>query len=259
MEGSVPGMPRLDVLLARNLGLSRRRVKALLRAKRVTDDLGKRMDDAGLALTPTELPIEVAVDGQPLTLRHRFSLCLNKPLGVITAQRDARHRTAFECLTDAPLASELRGVGRLDKDTSGLLLWTTDGTLLHKLTHPRYGVPRTYHAGLRRPFSAPQPDLTLDDGHQPVIESLVSLPESAMHPALRRSEAACEFAAITIRTGRFHEVRRIFAALGSEVLDLCRVEYGGLSLPATLPLGAWEPVDLHAHFSGLSPRAAPAS
>ena len=246
-------MPRLDVLLARNLDLSRRRVKALLRSGRVADATGKRLDDGAKALTPTQLPIDVRVDDQPHTLHHRFSVLLNKPLGVVTAQADARHEVAYDCVRDAPLARELRGVGRLDKDTSGLLLWTTDGTLLHKLTHPRYGVPRTYHAGLRRPFADPTPDLALDDGHRPRIEALEALAPEQLHPALRRSPEAEVFATITIRTGRFHEVRRIFAALGSEVLDLCRVAYGGLVLPPDLDAGTWQPIDLHAHFSGLSP------
>ena len=247
-------MPRLDVLLSRNLGVSRRRIKAMLRSGRVASTEGRRLDDGALALTPTQLPITVHVDGQPQVLHGRFSLVLHKPLGVITAQQDARHPTAFACLRGAPLHAELRGVGRLDKDTSGLLLWTTDGTLLHKLTHPRYGVPRTYHAGLAAPFAAPGPDLALEDGHVPVIEELTERDAEAMHPALRRSTAAIRFASITIRTGRFHEVRRIFAALGAEVIDLCRVQFGGIELPHDLGSGAWRAIDLHAHFSGLSPR-----
>ncbi|MEM6995519.1 MAG: pseudouridine synthase [Myxococcota bacterium] len=251
-------MPRLDVLLARNSGHSRKQVKRLLRAGRVCDGAGERLDDGGLNLPPSGLPTVVHVDDEPVTLHHRVSVLLNKPLGVVTAQRDARHETAYACLEGAPLFPELRGVGRLDKDTSGLLLWTTDGTLLHKLTHPRYAVPRTYHAGLLRPFVAAGDDLVLDDGHRPVIEALERLPESAMHPALRRSPTATEFAAITIRTGRFHEVRRIFAALGSEVVDLCRVEFGGVCLPEALPAGRWTEVDLHARFHGLSPRVPPA-
>ncbi|MBL4687013.1 MAG: rRNA pseudouridine synthase [Nannocystaceae bacterium] len=251
-------MPRLDVLLARNTGLSRKQVKRLLRAGRLRDAAGQRLDDAALALPPTALPRDVLLDDAPVKLHHRFSLALNKPLGVVTAQRDARHETAYACLHDAPLYRELRGVGRLDKDTSGLLLWTTDGTLLHKLTHPRYGLPRTYHAGLARPFIAPPPDFELDDGHRPVLTTLTRESADAMHPALRRSPNATHFASITIRTGRFHEVRRIFAALQSEVVDLCRVAYGGITLPTDQAAGEWRALDLHAQFRGLSPRVAPA-
>lgn len=247
-------MPRLDALITRNTGLSRRVVKRLLRAGRVLDDAGARLDDGALNLAPSVLPVDVTIDHQRHTLHHRASVVLNKPLGVVTAQRDARHPTAYACLHDAPLFRDLRGVGRLDKDTSGLLLWTTDGTLLHKLTHPRYGVPRTYHAGLAGSFATPPDDLQLDDGHRPTIEALSSASVDAMHPALRRSPNATHHATITIRSGRFHEVRRIFAALGSEVLDLCRVSYGPIALPPTLPAGEWEAIDLHTIFSGLSPR-----
>ncbi|MEX1365461.1 MAG: pseudouridine synthase, partial [Nannocystaceae bacterium] len=148
-------------------------------------------------------------------------------------------------------------VGRLDLDTSGLLLWTTDGTLLHRLTHPRYAVPREYHVGLARPFEDPSQSLRLDDGHVPSIVAWSREPADAMHPALRRSEGAREHASITLSSGRFHEVRRIFAALGSEVVDLCRVRYGPVVLPAELPASGYEPVDLHAVFHGLSPATPP--
>ena len=188
-------------------------------------------------------------------LRVRFDLLLHKPVGCVTAHEDARHGTAYELLREAPMFAELRAVGRLDLDTSGLLLWTTDGTAVHKLTHPRYAVPRTYHAGLAGPWQEPTEGLVLDDGHAPRITALVAIAEGDAHPGLRRSPGATHHASITITTGRFHEVRRIFAALGTEVLDLCRVAYGPVTLPADLPAGAWQPLDLAEPFRGLSPVA----
>ncbi len=122
------------MLIARNAGLSRKQVKALLRAGRVHDAAGERLDDAALPLTPTQLPVEIRIDSEPLTLHHRFSLLLNKPLGVITAQRDARHPTAYACLSESPLFAELRGVGRLDKDTSGLLVVAKSDRAHHGLS-----------------------------------------------------------------------------------------------------------------------------
>lgn len=246
-------MPRLDALIARNLGLSRRQVTRLLRAGRIHDPAGERLDDGRVPCPPGEGPRHVVVDGQPHTLHHRVSLCLHKPVGVVTAHEDARHPTAYALLRGAPLFGELRAVGRLDLDTSGLLLWTTDGTLLHRLTHPRYGVPREYHVGLAGEFRDPTPELRLDDGHQPRIAALQRLHESDMHPGLRRSDRARVHATITLTTGRFHEVRRIFVALGTEVIDLCRVRFGVVALPPSLPPGTHEPIDLHAAFHGLSP------
>ncbi len=247
-------MPRLDVLIAKNGGLSRRQVTRLFRAKRIADERGVVLDDPRVAVQPGELPRTVLVDGDPIVLRVRFEALLHKPVGVVTALRDDRHATAYDLLADAPLHAELRPVGRLDKDTSGLLLWTTDGTLLHKLTHPRYAVPRTYHVALAGPFAAPTPGLVLDDGHRPDILELAEREAEAMHPGLVRTASARVFATVTITTGRFHEVRRLFAALGSEVVGLCRVRFGEVVLPDALPAGAWEEIDLKTVFRGLAPR-----
>lgn len=246
-------VPRLDALIARNLGLSRRQVTRLLRAGRVHDAAGQRLDNGREPCRPSDGPRSVVIDDEAHTLRHRMSVLLHKPVGVVTAHRDPRHPTAYELLREAPLHRELRAVGRLDLDTSGLLLWTTDGALLHRLTHPRYAVPREYHVGLAGPFEDPHDGLRLDDGHVPTIAAWSRASVDQMHPALRRSAEAREHATITLTSGRFHEVRRIFAALGSEVVDLCRVAYGSILLPPALPAAAYEEVDLHAVFRDLHP------
>ena len=107
-------------------------------------------------------------------------------MGYITALRDDRHPVAYSLLESAPLFPHLRPVGRLDLETSGLLLWTTDGTLLQRLTHPKRAVPRTYHAALARPFRAPPADLVLEDGHRPNLVDLALIEPEATHPALAR-------------------------------------------------------------------------
>jgi 16S rRNA pseudouridine516 synthase len=162
----------------------------------------------------------------------------------VTALRDARHPTAYALLAGAPLFAELRPVGRLDVETSGLLLWTTDGTWLQRLTHPKRAVPRTYQAALARPFRAPPAGapLVLEDGHRPSIRDLAPLDRAAAHPALAVPAAAAALATITVEGGAYHEVRRIFAALGNHVLDLCRVGFGRLSLPVDLPPGAYRAI-----------------
>ncbi len=249
-------VPRLDALVARAVGCGRKGAKRLCRAKRIVGEDGTVLDDPGFSIVPSQLPLTVRVDGEPVVLRVRFDLLLHKPVGCVTAHEDARHATAYGLLEGAPMFAELRAVGRLDLDTSGLLLWTTDGTAVHKLTHPRYAVPRTYHAGLAGPWRDPPTEgFVLDDGHAPRITDLSALTESQTHPGLRRSETATHHASITITTGRFHEVRRIFAALGTEVVDLCRVAYGPVTLPVDLPAAAWRPLDLAEPFRGLSPVA----
>ena len=212
-------------------------------------------------MVPTSLPRTVQVDGLPVVLRTRYHVMQHKPRGVVTALRDRRHPTAYALLGErVPMLRDLRAVGRLDLDTSGLLLWTTEGALLHRLTHPRYAVPRVYQAALAGPWTSPPPELVLDDGHRPLIHQLAPLPADERHPALHVPDAATDLATITLSSGKFHEVRRIFAALGSRVVGLCRVSFGSLELPRDLDPGAHRFVDLHARFSGLHPRpSAPAS
>lgn len=241
-------MPRLDVLLAHNLAISRAAVDRVLRAGRVRDATGGVLLDGRAQIAERQLPCDLWVDEQPVTLRVRMDLLQHKPLGCVTALRDDRHPTAFDLLGDAPLRAELRAVGRLDLDSTGLLLWTTDGALLHRLTHPRRAVERTYHVALGGPWSPVPEGLVLSDGHAPSITELAPREPGQMHPALVVPSNARAFATITVCSGRFHEVRRIFAELDTLVLGLCRVRYGSVVLPDDLAAGAWAPVDLPAAF-----------
>lgn len=229
-------MVPLFELLARNLGCGKTQARALVSDGRVRAPDGTAYDDPRERLPPE---IVVLVDGEATPLFAESHVLLHKPAGVVTALKDALHPTAYSLVRDAPLSAELRPVGRLDLDTTGLLLFTTEGALVQRLTHPKRAVPRTYEAALARPFSEPPTDLELDDGHRPVIQSLGAIAAGDLHPALLRpAEARC-FARITIVGGAYHEVRRIFAALGSHVLALCRTRFGALELPHDLPAGAY--------------------
>jgi 16S rRNA pseudouridine516 synthase len=228
---------RLDHLLARALPCSRAEARRLIAAGEVHDASGALTDGR----REVAAPLSVTVAGEPRTLHEHYHLLLNKPPGVLTALEDARHPVAYSLLREAPLFHDLRPVGRLDLDTTGLLLWTTDGPLLHRLTHPKRAVPRTYQAALARPF-AMRGELVLDDGHRPTIQHLAPIGETDLHPSLQHAPDAV-YATITIVGGAYHEVRRIFAALGSHVLGLCRVGFGRLRLPEDLPPGAWREID----------------
>jgi len=246
-------MARLDELLARNLGISKSAVARLLDEGRVSraggEALRDRRADIAAAGTGAEAPV-VLVDGDRVPLFESALILQHKPAGVITALRDARHPTAFALLEGAPLASLLRPVGRLDLDTTGLLLWTTEGALIQRLTHPKRRVPRTYQAALASPFAAPPATgLTLDDGHRPEVEDLAEISRGSAHPALAIPDATAALATITIIGGAYHEVRRIFAALGSHVLGLCRVRYGPFELPRDLPAGGWRALSVPAPSS----------
>src|SRR5262249_39165571 len=120
-------MPRLDELLARNLGCSKTAAARAIQTGRVHDDAGAPLPDRRLDIAVDRLPRGVLSDEQRRALHDRGDVMLNKPLGVVTALRDERHPTAYALLRGTPLHAELRAVGRLDLDTTGLLLWTTDG------------------------------------------------------------------------------------------------------------------------------------
>jgi 16S rRNA pseudouridine516 synthase len=225
-------MISLERLLARNLPCSRKEARRLL----------DRNSDLPRELATEALPCWISLGRQSVELHDSFHLLLNKPVGCVTALVDKAHDTAAACIQGAPLFPELRPVGRLDLDTTGLLLWTTDGTWLHTLTHPRSAVQRTYHAALARPFAPLPTELVLRDGHRPSILDLRPLQASEAHPSLLRPDRATNFATITIAGGAYHEIRRIFAALGSHVVSLCRVSFGDFELPRDLAFGQWRPV-----------------
>lgn len=249
-------MPRIDRLLAHNLGLPRRHATRLFRASRVRLADGTALRDPALRVAPLELPLDVLVDGEAHTLHERYHLLQHKPAGVVTALRDDRHPTVRDLLGDVPLAGDLRPIGRLDLDVTGLLLWTTDGALLHRLTHPRYAIPRVYQAAVDRPPGpVPAAGVVLEDGYAPQIHGLRPLPRAEAHPGLLVPAEAEALAEITVSSGRFHEVKRIFAALGSTVLGLCRVAYGPVRLPEALPAGEHRAIDLRPIFAGIHPRS----
>jgi len=226
-------MLSLEKLLARNLPCSRKEARRLL--DRSDNELPRE-------LSTNALPCRITVDRRSVELHDSFHLMLNKPAGCVTALADKTHDTAAACVRGAPLCPELRPVGRLDLDTTGLLLWTTDGMWLHRLTHPRSAIQRTYHAALERPFGPLPAGLVLRDGHRPNILDLRPLQPGETHPSLRKPASANTFATITIAGGAYHEIRRIFAALGSHVGSLCRVSFGALELPRDLALRQWRPI-----------------
>jgi 23S rRNA pseudouridine2605 synthase len=161
---------------------------------------------------------EVAVEGRPVMPEPREVWAVNKPVGVTSTAREPGRRTAVVELVDS--GARLYPVGRLDAGTSGLILLTNDGELANRLTHPRYGVPRTYRARLGRPAS--EADLRrLREG--------VELDDGRTAPARVRRLGPREIE-VTIREGRNRQVRRMAEAVGNNGVDLVRVGFGALRL-----------------------------
>jgi 23S rRNA pseudouridine2605 synthase len=181
-----------------------------------------RVSVAGEVVTDPALDVDaksaVAVDGDPVKPEPREVWVLNKPLDVVSTAREPGARRAVTDLV--PSKRRLYPVGRLDADSTGLILLTNDGELANRLTHPRYGVPRTYRATLRRSPS---------DAELSRLRKGVRLEDGQTQPA-RVRRAGKRGIEITIREGRNRQVRRMAEAVRNEVVTLRRVGFGPLRL-----------------------------
>ena len=218
-------MERLDKFLSASGAGSRSQVKELLKAGRVTVD-GAVERDPGRKVDPKLQT--VALDAAPLGGRRRVVLMLHKPAGYVTATSDARERTVMELLPPEYKHMDLNPVGRLDKETEGLLLFTNDGALLHRLISPRQEVPKVYYA--RHEGQASAEDVLAFEKGLELRDGTKCLP-AALEP-LGPGESR-----ITVREGKYHQVRRMMASRGMPVTYLERRQEGPLSL-ADLPRGA---------------------
>jgi len=230
---SAPASMRLDRLLA-NMGYgSRRDIHGLVRdGEVVLDGAPVRGAELKVAMTP-DLPTRLIVQGARLDPPPGMALMLHKPLGVTCSHKEAGP-LVYDLLPARWRARSpaISTVGRLDKDTSGLLLLTDDGELLHRIISPRRHVPKRYVATLARPLEGGEAarfasgELMLEGEDKP-LEPAVLEPLS---PTLAR---------LTITEGRYHQVRRMFAAVGNHVEALHRDRIGALDLPDDLAPGAW--------------------
>jgi len=220
------------IKLIANLGYgSRKDVTQLFRSGRITDADGEVLyaDD----VVPYET---IRVDDEPLDPPPGLTLMMNKPLGVTCSRKDPG-RVVYDLLPPRynVRSPALSSVGRLDRDTSGLLLFTDDGALLHRIISPKAQVTKVYEATLAQ-------DLRGDEGELFASGSL--LLESETEPL---APAALEVlgprhARLSVTEGRYHQVRRMFAATGNHVETLQRVSIGALALGG-LPLGEWRALD----------------
>ena len=217
-------MDRLDKFLCDSGVGTRSQVKLLLKAGRVTVD-GKTERDNGRKIDP-EVHV-IALDGEILGGRRRFVLMLHKPAGFVTATEDASERTVMELLPAQYRHFDLKPIGRLDKATEGLLLFTNDGDLLHRLISPKKEVPKVYYA--RHEGTATEEDVAAFAAGLILRDGTVCLP-AKLEP-MGAGESL-----ITVCEGKYHQVRRMMASRGMTVLYLQRQQEGPLTL-GELPLG----------------------
>ena len=217
-------MQRLDKFLCDSGIGTRSQVKDILKRGRVALD-GRPAKDGSLKFDPEKSV--VTLDGDILGGKRRVVLMLNKPAGFITATEDKNDRTVMELLPAEYKHMELKPVGRLDKATEGLLLFTNDGDLLHRLISPKKEVPKLYYA--RHEGTATQEDVEAFAAGLHLRDGLECLP-AKLEP-LGAGESL-----ITVCEGKYHQVRRMMASRGMTVTYLERRQEAGLAL-GDLPRG----------------------
>ena len=194
-------------------------------------DVSKR-----IAVTP-DLPARMEIDGQPLDPPPGLVMMLHKPLGM-TCSRKEDGALVYDVLPERWRRRDpaISTIGRLDKATTGLLLLTDDGDLLHRVISPKRHVAKVYRAALARPLVGTEGDVFAAGGL--VLEG----EDKPLSPALLEVLSPTE-ARLTVTEGRYHMVRRMFAAVGNHVEGLHRERVGGLALPDDLVPGAWRLLD----------------
>ncbi len=217
-------MERLDKFLCDSGAGTRSQVKLLLKAGRVTVD-GKPEKDSGRKIDPAKQVI--ALDGETLGGKRRAVFLLNKPAGYVTATEDPVEKTVMELLPQELKHLDLKPVGRLDKATEGLLLFTNDGDLLHRLISPKKEVPKVYYA--RHEGQAGGADVLAFSEGLTLRDGTVCLP-AKLEP-LGPGESL-----VTVCEGKYHQVRRMMASRGMTVTYLERRQEGCLIL-GSLPRG----------------------
>ena len=218
-------MERLDKFLCDSGAGTRSQVKAILKAGRVAVD-GKVEKDNSRKIDPKIQT--VTLDGEVLGGYRRIVLMMNKPAGFVTATEDKQERTVMELLPEEYRHLDLKPVGRLDKATEGLLLFTNDGDLLHRLISPKKEVPKVYYA--QHEGTAAQEDVAAFAAGLTLRDGLECLP-AKLEP-LGSGESL-----VTVCEGKYHQVRRMMASRGMTVLYLERRQEGALTL-GDLPRGA---------------------
>ncbi|MGM0165243.1 16S rRNA pseudouridine516 synthase [Enterococcus sp. AZ135] len=221
---------RLDKVIEQNLRTTRKEMKRLFLMKKVRiDDIvemnQQRNVDSNLH--------NIQVDGQIVQTNHVYYL-LNKPAGVVTAKKDLKFKTATELVAEAERPAELYPVGRLDRDTTGLLLLTDNGQLGYDLLQPRAEVSKKYYAVVNEA-------VTMDDvaAFKEGITFHGGVRCQSAQLEILSSEAENSEVLLTIKEGKFHQVKKMFLACGKKVTKLTRLTMGPLVLPEDLTAGAY--------------------
>ena len=235
---------RLDKLLSHEGFGSRKDIKKMLRSKTVLVN-GKQIFDSSIQIDADNDVI--SVDGTEIDFHRNIYLMMNKPQHVVSSSKDGEHQTVFDLLDESLrtpyLVEKLHLVGRLDMDTEGLLLFTTDGELTHRLISPKSHISKTYFCGLEHAETKEK---------QAEISALfaegIFVGADDNEPGFKCQSAFIDWkdektALLTIYEGKYHQVKRMFAAVGNKIVYLKRISMGKLQLDENLSLGEYKFLD----------------
>lgn len=226
-------LERLDRAVSHAFGISRTIAARAIKAGRVAVD-GQEAADPSLKIQKTAM---LSLDGEEVGVEDAFAkrvFMLNKPAGYVSADRDANFPTVAGFFQGEARSEELHCVGRLDADTSGLMLVTDDGDLNHRLTSPKKGVVKAYEALTRDPIKS--------DAVKAFASGLRHPDEHSRYRPARLVITGEKSALVYVTEGRFHEVKRLFECVGNEVTELRRVSIGALQLDPGLEEGEYRPL-----------------
>ena len=233
-------MERIDKLLAHEGYGSRKDIRKILHRCVVTVN-GKQVFDPGFQIDTTKDLIQI--NGETIDLHTNLYIMMNKPQHVVSSTKEGDHQTVFDLLDDSLrtpyLIEKLHLVGRLDMDTEGLLLFTTDGELSHRLISPKTHISKTYYCELEHEETQDhQQEITRQFELGIEIEPEHNEAGFTAQPAFIIWQAP-DKALLTIYEGKYHQVKRMFAAVGNKIAFLKRVSIGELELDPKLELGEY--------------------
>lgn len=217
-------MERIDKIIASQGQYSRKEVKALIAKGRIAVD-GRVVSSSSEKADP--LTTQISIDGKPLAFKRNLYLVLNKPKGYVSATEDRDHPTVLELVPQEYRGRELFPAGRLDRDTTGLMIITDDGALAHNILAPKKHVPKLYHVEIDIPVTE---EMRLGFSEGVMLNDGVSKAADLIKTGEKTAE-------VTLREGRYHQIKRMFGCFGAEVLELKRLGMGRLTLPEDLAEG----------------------
>lgn len=217
-------MERIDKIIASQGLYSRSDVKYMVNKKRITVD-GKVVTSASQKADVDKN--EIMLDGKPFVVKKQIYLMLNKPKGYVSATEDKKQQTVLELVPPALKGRDLFPAGRLDKDTTGLMIITDDGVLAHNILSPKKHVQKIYRVEL---------DIPVTEEMQKGFAEGVELNDGVCKDA-KLTILGEKTAEVTLREGRYHQIKRMFGCYGAKVVELHRIAMGELFLPDDLPVG----------------------